>query len=129
MSHPSVVKYLCEGRVVVLCLSHWQYCLALILGRDSRSQMKAAINVLILCDDGHEEESVAQTLISDSVSEMGVVHRFVPMEKPSIPEPPIKHAVVGIPMESIHSVTSYRIDADVGAIMKDYNKRQIPRFK
>ena len=127
-SHPSVLKLLCEGRVVVLYLSRWQYCLALILGKDSRSQLKPVLNVLILCEEGCDE-SLVQTLIADSVREMGVVHSFIPFKKLNIPEPPIKHAVVGVPLELIHSITSYEIQADFGTIIKDYNKRQIPRFR
>jgi len=129
LSLPSVRKYLVAGRVVVLNLSHWHHCLALLLSTNSRSNMKSGMSVLILCVAPYQEEAAARELVEESEKEMAEVRMFVPMKELYFPEPPIRHAVVSIPEELIHSITHHQLEVDAIAIMKDYNKRQIPRFK
>ena len=119
-----MVKSLQPGRIVVIYIFKYKYVPALILKMSSQW-----LTVFLLCNEGDDSEDSIQNLVDVTEIELNKVNIFERFEEVHFPCPPLKHAIVNIPLKFLIDVTDEIVKIDSSKIIDDYKKRQLPRFR
>lgn len=123
LTHPSMLKDMNAGRVLVV--QHQGHCnkLGILLGIDSRSKEKLYKVLLLVSGDAdamkRDDEAVITRLLG-----------IAQLEKaPFYPTSRVSHAVVSLKAKAIWEVTTLQLKIEADKILADWDNRQIPRFK
>ena len=121
LTHPSMVRDMCPGRVLIV--QHQGECnkLAILLSIDSRSKEKLYKVLLLVGGDvsTHDDEAIWVRLLGVSQLE----------KLPYYPTSRVSHAVVSVKARAIWQVTRVQLKLETDKIIADWENRQIPRFK
>lgn len=124
LTHPSMVREMNPGRVLIV--QHQGLCnkLAILLSIDSRSKEKLFKVLLLVSGDCNstgkkEEENVWTKLLGISQLQKGLYY----------PTSRVSHAVVLVKAKQIWQVSRIQLKIEADKIVADWDNRQIPRFR
>ena len=121
---PHVMKSLQPGRVILIYIFKYKYIPAIVLKISN-----LWLTVLLLCNQGDDSESAFHELIKETERELKRVQIYECLKELFIPDPPLKHVVVDIPLQFLIDITDEIIKIEASKIIDDYRKRQLPRFQ
>ena len=116
-------KALSPGRVIIIFTNKYLYSLAIVLQENVKRNKELTYKILMLCNLGDDTES----LLVDSDSSH--VTPYQPMKEFFKPDGETRHVVLDISGDVIVGVVKNEIQVDPKRIIRDYEQRQIPRFK
>lgn len=124
LTHPSMVRELNPGRILIV--QHQGKCnkLAILLSTDSRSKEKT-FKVLLLVSgdvttsDKKDDDAIWTKLLGISQLQKGLYY----------PTSRVSHAVVLVKAKQIWQVTRTQLKIEADKIIADWDNRQIPRFR
>ena len=123
LTHPSMVREMNAGRVLIV--QHQSRCnkLAILLSVDSRSREKLYKILLLVSGDGElankKDDMIWTKMVGISQLKKGF---FYPTSR-------VNHAVVLIKAKQIWEVTRVQLKIESDKIVADWDNRQIPRFQ
>lgn len=83
----------------------------------------------MLCNSGDEFEEVVKNLVDIEQHKPLKPYMCQPMKALFRPEGVIKHAVVKVDGRLIRYICEEELKIEANQIIKDYQKRQLPRFR
>ncbi|XP_065206278.1 superkiller complex protein 2 [Planococcus citri] len=119
--HPKIKQELTVGKFMVITYQHYVNRLALILQVIPKPD-SLRFKVLILCDAAELELTDKESDLFYQMVSLSKNNVFLPSAKPS-------HLVVVIDSKDIKHITKFSIKIDHNLVIKDWEQRQIPRFK
>lgn len=126
-SHPTGVKFLSAGRVIVVKTSNHKNALGVILSSSTASKERT-FKTLILCDK--ETSSSTQNDLKTSTSDSNKPHvQPIIKEKLFQPEGACGQAILDLKGTDIEAISTQTIKVAAEKIADDVKKRQIPRFR
>ena len=124
LTHPSMLKEMNPGRVLIV--QHQGRCnkLAVLLSTDSRSKDKLFKVLLLVSGDtssasNKEDDAIWTKLLGISQLQKGL---YYPTSK-------VSHAIVLIKAKQIWEVSRTQLKIEADKIVADWDNRQIPRFR
>ena len=123
LTHPSMVRELNPGRVLVV--QHQGNCnkLAALLSVDSRSKEKH-FKVLLLTGDEARDKFEKQDAVLTKLYGLSQLNRLFYYSKFKV-----NHAVVSLSSKCVWEVTKTHLKIESDKIISDWDNRQIPRFR
>ena len=126
-SHPTLVKSLGPGRVVVVDAQHHRNTLGLILKGPTTSRREKLYPTLVICeqnpvDDGWVEDK-------DSEESDWSLPRPVLTNQLFRPEGQCGQELLELGLKDFAVVTTTTLKVDTNAVLENCKRRQIPRFK
>ncbi|XP_041481057.1 helicase SKI2W-like [Lytechinus variegatus] len=121
LSHPSGVKSLVPGRIIIIRNKRYQKNTLGVVLSSSGTSKDRKVKTLILCNPSDNDESITNET---------EVH-MSPILKHSFwrPEGEPSHTVKDLLADDILGITTVKIKLDANKIVENFNKRQIPRFR
>lgn len=116
-------KALSPGRVIIIFTNKYLYSLAIILQENVKRNKELTYKILMLCNPGDDTES---SLVDSDSSH---VTPYQPMKEFFKPDGETRHVVLDISGDVIVGVVKNETQVDAKRIIRDYEQRQIPRFK
>ena len=121
-------KDLTPGRVIVVNSKDHLNMFGIVL--TSKSLRKETYTVLVICDEKDSVWTESQTAsFPQEDLEMIVVEPYVKHPVIFCPQRPCGHKVIDVVEKDIVAVTEKKIRVESEAIINDYKKRQMPRFR
>ena len=130
-SHPTGVKYLSTGRVIVVATDKHRHALGVILSSSTASKERT-FKTLIICEKDSTEISQNDNINKsvDSGVKSGQLHVQPVLKEPLFrPEGACGQVVVDLKGVDIDVVSTHTIKVAAEKIADDVRKRQIPRFR
>ena len=121
-------KDLTPGRVIVVNSKDHLNMFGIVL--TSKSLRKETYTVLVICDEKDSVWTESQTAsFPQEDLEMIVVEPYVKHPVIFCPQRPCGHKVIDVVEKDIVAVTEKKIRVESEAVINDYKKRQMPRFR
>ncbi|OWF39926.1 helicase SKI2W-like [Mizuhopecten yessoensis] len=124
LSHPTAIKLLGAGRVVVVDNASHSNVLGIVL-QTSSSSSDRTFTCLVICDDKHKEGQ------GETKSDGNIGLQVTPVLSNTLyrPEGVCCHQLVVLKAEDIGMITTKTIRVEADRIVNDVRKRQQPRFR
>ena len=119
---PQKAKLLQPGRVITIYIAKYKFVLAMVL------KVSAKMTVFLLCNSDDDQQIAMQTLVDETEENLKTTSIFHKFERPNLPDPPLKHAIVEVSGLLLVNITEEVIKVDPLKIIGDYQRRQLPRF-